>query len=68
VIYVFRENFFLKKKTHKLAMTITNKSNVLNGRGIEISQNGDYSDSRAKRNEHCLALELRTTLNTTYGH
>ena len=35
MIYVFRENHFLKKKTDKLSI---NKSNVLNGRGVVFSK------------------------------
>jgi hypothetical protein len=40
VIYVFRENpFFKKERKHtSSAMISTNKSNVLNGRGIEFSK------------------------------
>jgi hypothetical protein len=49
-------------------MLSTNKSNVLNKGRIEFLQSTDYSDLGAKRNNFCLAPELRTMLNATYEH
>jgi hypothetical protein len=66
---MFLEKTFLKKRKHtSSAMTSTNKSNVLNKGRIEFFQSTDYSDSGAKHNYYCLALELRTMLNATYEH
>jgi hypothetical protein len=59
---MFLEKTFLKKKKNtSSAMLSTNKSNVLNKGRIEFFQSTDYSDSGAKHNYYCSALELRTT-------
>jgi hypothetical protein len=56
----------LKKKTHKLSNNKHKQIKCFEWERNRVFQNTDYSDSRAKSNDYCLASELRTMLNVTY--